>query len=255
VTPYYDRDGITLYLGDCREILPQLERDGADLLMLDPAYGETKLSWDLRDLSFIDLADPLLKETGSMWCFGSMRMFLEEGAQLLERWRFAQDIVWEKQNGTNSADDRFKRVHESACHFWRRRTPWETVYKKVVTTPDAVANQMRRKQRPPHWGSIGEHTYVSEDGGPRLARSVFHVANCHGYAVHPTQKPLDILRPLLEHSCPPGGLVVDPTCGSGSTLVEAKRLGMRAIGIEAVEQHCESAARRCGQELALGVRA
>jgi site-specific DNA-methyltransferase (adenine-specific) len=253
--PYYESDGIVLYHGDCREVLPQLQRDRFDLILADPNYGETKLAWDVRDLRWLDLAEPTLRESGSMWCFGTLRLFMAQASALLATWNLAQDVIWEKHNGSNFVDDRFKRVHEQPAHFYRRRTPWEVIYKKPVTTPDATARQVRRKRRPPHLGSIGEAHYIAHDGGPRLARSVLYVRSCHGYADHPCQKPLGILCPLIEYSCPPGGELIDPTCGSGSALVAAKQMGRRAVGIEICEADCEKAARRLTQALPLGATA
>ena len=80
-------------------------------------------------------------------------------------------------------------------------------------------------------------------------QSVVDVPNCHGYAEHPTQKPLGIIDPLLRYSCPVYGIVLAPFCGSGSELVQAKRLGMRGVGIEIEEKYCEIAAKRLSQEV------
>lgn len=63
---------------------------------------------------------------------------------------------------------------------------------------------------------------------------------------HPTPKPRRVIAGLLTRL--PAGVVVDPFMGSGTTLVEAKRLGRKAIGIEREERYCEIAARRLGQE-------
>ena len=78
-------------------------------------------------------------------------------------------------------------------------------------------------------------------------RSVLAVRSCHGYAVHPTQKPVGILHPLIEFSVPVSGIVLDPFAGSGSTLVAAREAGRRAIGIEVQERYCEIAAKRLAQ--------
>ena len=65
--------------------------------------------------------------------------------------------------------------------------------------------------------------------------------------IHPTEKPVGILDPLITYACPLGGLVVDPFAGSGSTLDAARCSGRRAVGIEADERYIELAARRLSQ--------
>jgi site-specific DNA-methyltransferase (adenine-specific) len=144
--------------------------------------------------------------------------------------RYAQDIVWEKQNGTGFHNDRFRRVHEHAVQFYRGQ--WAEVFKAPQFTMDATAKTVRRKTGPTHTGHIEAGHYVSEDGGPRLQTSVLYVPNEHGKAVHPTQKPLAILSPLLRYSVPPGGVVIDPFLGSGSTGIAAEMLGMQWAGCE-----------------------
>jgi site-specific DNA-methyltransferase (adenine-specific) len=62
--------------------------------------------------------------------------------------------------------------------------------------------------------------------------------------LHPTEKPTSLMEELIERSCPPGGLVVDPFCGSGPVLEAAQKLGRRAIGIEIEERYCAAAAAR-----------
>ncbi len=84
------------------------------------------------------------------------------------------------------------------------------------------------------------------DDGMRLVRSVIR-ARRPLRAIHPTEKPVEVLRPLIEYACPPGGLVVAPFAGSGSDLDAARRSGRRAIGVEAREDYCERAALRLSQ--------
>jgi site-specific DNA-methyltransferase (adenine-specific) len=243
--PYYTDDRVTLHLGDCRTLLDSGAVDVTDVgvVVADPPYGETSLVWDRWQAGWVDAIAGRVRRSCSLWCFGSMRMFLDRHDEFVAAgWRLAQDIVWEKHNGSSSAADRFRRVHEYALQWYRG--PWEQVWRQPVTTPDATARQVRRKARPPQWGEIGEHSYRSTDCGPRLARSVLKVRSEHGRAIHPTQKPLGIIEPLLRYSLAPGGTVLDPFAGSCSTLVAAREAGYRAIGIEADEAMCEKAAER-----------
>lgn len=240
--PYFDDGQVQLWLGDCREILPALGVK-ADLCVADPSYGETSLEWDRWPEGWLEAAAGV---TSSLWCFGSLRMYLEHGGEFKSaKWKLSQDVIWEKHNGSGFADDRFKRVHEQVSHWFRGR--WDGIYHKAPTTPDAIRHQMRRKARPTHTGDIGAASYLSEDGGPRLMRSVIYMRSMHGRALHPTEKPVGLLDPILQYACRPGGLVVDPFAGSGSTLDAARCSGRRAIGIEADERYLELAARRLSQ--------
>jgi site-specific DNA-methyltransferase (adenine-specific) len=90
--PLYDENGITVYNGDCRLIMPNLSP--VDLVLTDPLYGETSFQWDRRVSGWIQLL-PVKPET-SMWCFGSLRSFMESE---FPGWHLAQDVIWEKHNG------------------------------------------------------------------------------------------------------------------------------------------------------------
>ena len=82
-----------------------------------------------------------------------------------------------------------------------------------------------------------------------MMRSVIYARSCHGEADHPTQKPVEIVAPLLQYACPSGGLILDPFMGSGTTLVAAKQLGRRAIGIEISREYCDIAIERLAQSV------
>ena len=247
--PYLQDADLTLYCGDALEVLRELPDESVDCCVTDPPYGDTSLGWDRRVDGWPELVARVLKPGGSVWCFGSFRFFMEHGAAAFAAagFTYAQEIVWEKQNGSSFHADRFRRVHEFAVQWYRGA--WENVWTSPVTTPDAVARSVvrRNKRRPPHMGDIGPSTYQSEDGGPRLERSVIRVRNCHGYAEHETQKPEGILRPLIAYSCPPGGVVLDPFAGSGSTGIAARQVGRSALLVELSPDYCAKAAKRLAQ--------
>jgi site-specific DNA-methyltransferase (adenine-specific) len=242
VEAYYRDEQVTLYLGDCREVVPALGLT-VDCVVTDPPYGETSLDWDAWPTGWLRAVSPASR---SLWCFGSMRMFGFNWDQFLASgWAFSQDVVWEKHNGSGFAADRFKRVHEHAVHWYRGL--WGDLYHETPTTADATARQVRRKARPAHTGYVEESSYTSEDGGPRLMRSVLQVRSMHGRAIHPTEKPVGILAPLIEYACPLGGVVLDPFAGSGSTAEAARLTGRLSVLVEVDERYCEAIAKRLSQ--------
>jgi site-specific DNA-methyltransferase (adenine-specific) len=242
MTPYYADDSVTLYLGDMRQVLPGLDTV-ADCVIADPPYGETALAWDRWPDGW---PDALLESARSMWCFGSMRMFLDRRDEF-GAWRLSQDAVMRKPLGTSFAADRLVRVHEHALHWYRG--PWGDIRHEVPRINVGVRRHGPHKQGragADHLGRVGYHG-TWEDDGTRLTQSVIDVPGMRGHAIHPTEKPGAILRPLIEYACPPGGLVLDPFAGSGSTAVAARLTGRRAVLIEADERYCEVIARRLAQ--------
>lgn len=242
--PYYIDDTVALYVGDMREVLPALGIT-ADCIVADPPYGgETSLAWDRWPEGWLETA---AAHTGSLWCFGSMRMFLTHAPEFAAAgWKLSQDIVWEKHNGSGFAADRFKRVHETVTHWYQG--PWSSVHHD---TPREASNDPSDKYQRrgvvagiDHTGKIGPH---NNRNSFRLVRSVIKGRSLHGRAIHPTQKPTGLLSLLTTYACPPGGLVIDPFAGSASTLVAARETGRRAIGIEADPAMAAQAARRLAQ--------
>jgi site-specific DNA-methyltransferase (adenine-specific) len=240
---HYEDEFVTLYQGDYRDGLDLFADMRADAVITDPPYGETALEWDRWPSGWVD---DMASIADVLWCFGSFRMF-HDNASEFAAWKFSQDLVWEKHNGSSLAADRFRRVHELAVLWYRG--DWSAIHHVVPVTADATARTVRRKAKPAHHqGERGASTFRSEDGGPRMMRSVLKVRSEHGRAVHPTQKPLGIMAPLIEYSVPRGGLVVDPFAGSGTTAIAARQAGRRCIAFEARADYADAAAERLSQQ-------
>jgi site-specific DNA-methyltransferase (adenine-specific) len=246
--PYFTDGQVSLFVGDCREILPALGLE-ADLVLADPPYGgEVSYTWDHWQDGWLAVAATASR---SLWCFGSMRMFLEHGGEFAAaKWKLSQDLIWEKQNGTGFADDRFKRVHECVTHWYRG--DWRDICHVAPKTEVAWRTAANSGQgQPPHLGTIGGRRW--SDDGTRIARSVQRIPNMwRKNPIHPTQKPVELLDLLISYGCPPRGLIIDPFAGSGSTLEAARCSGRRAIGIEGNERYAEKAARRLSQTTLFG---
>jgi site-specific DNA-methyltransferase (adenine-specific) len=243
--PYFTDGAVTLYLGKMEEVLPLLGQ--FDCAVTDPPYGETSLAWDRWPDGWPSL---VAEHTRSMWCFGSLRMFLDRRDEFTG-WLLSQDVVWEKHTGSGFATDRFRRVHEHALHWYRGG--WSEVHHEAPRVPSQRPNRGRAvlgRTKPTHTGDVASKGW--EDDGTRLQTSVVYAPSMHGVAIHPTEKPVGILDPLIRYACPPGGTVLDPFAGSASTLVAARDSGRHAIGIERHEPYAERAALRLQQQSLFG---
>jgi site-specific DNA-methyltransferase (adenine-specific) len=239
MTPYYQDDHVTLYHGDMREILPALGLT-FDACLTDPPYGETPLEWD----RWVDGWPALVaKCTSSMWCFGSMRMFGRHWSELASSWTYGHDVVWNKGRSGGRTRDRFRRSHESAVHWYRGL--WSDIYVEPqrIAYDGADSRHGYRGRQQEHMGDIATHSWV--DTGTRLMLSVIEAPTMWRRGqVHPMEKSPEILAPLMEYSVPLDGLVLDPFAGSASTLLAARSLGRRSVGIEYGEAYCAKAAER-----------
>src|SRR5258708_5604831 len=104
---------VRILTGDCRDVLAGLPAESVHCVVADPPYGETSLAWDRAVAGWVAAIDRVLAPTGSMWVFGSLRSFMEAArTDEMRGWSVAQDIIWEKHNGSNAFADRFRRVHE-----------------------------------------------------------------------------------------------------------------------------------------------
>lgn len=209
MTPYYDQDGITIYHGDCRDVMPHL--GSFDLLLTDPPYGMDyqsawRIDWQRKEKIKGDNEFP-------MWVFDWEPTI---AALFWCRWDNLRDlpkpksfIVWDKmKHSMGDLKHEFGRQWEAVAFYPKQNH-------KFTRRPTDV---IRSPRIPPH------------------------------DLLHPAEKPLGAIRPLIDcHGT--AETIVDPFCGSGSTLYAAKLEGRKAIGIEVEEKYCEIAANRLSQKV------
>jgi site-specific DNA-methyltransferase (adenine-specific) len=258
--PYYEDDVVTLFHGDCRDLLPALDLDLCAAIC-DPPYAETSARWDQWPTGWVEAVTAALPPTASLWCFGSMRTHLEHAHEFFASgWKFGQDgwfdtselltselLLWEKHNGPGPGRrDRLTKVHEIALHWYRGKWgelnhEWDRLAR---TGPDKGTVRRSGTRDAPHQNGHRSSTYV--DDGTRQARSVIHVKapSIRFQRRHPDEKPLQIVLPLAKEAGRPGQTLLDPTAGAGTTGIAARMLGMRAVLIESEEAMCETAALR-----------
>ena len=211
--PYYEDGAVTIYHGDCREIIPGLP-DADCVLVTDPPYGiahsSNRPGAPLRGSQIANdestaVRDAILAEWSGRPAivFGSCRV---TSPPLPIR----AVLVWDKGGHVGMGD---------------LDLPWKQ-----------------------NW----EHVYISGPGFVgRRGTGVLRfnaLAPWAGEYTHPHEKPIELMRELVG-KCAPLATILDPFAGSGTTLRAAKDLGRRAIGIELEERYCQVAAERCAQEV------
>lgn len=235
--PYYSDDMVTLYMGDCIEVMAEMPERSIDAVLTDPPYssgGRRENARSIRKSMTRAVEDEdwirgdamstngftyLLRLCGIEW-----RRVLVQGGHALVfiDWRMAAHLasaletadlrqhpilVWDKKHFGMGVV--FRNQHEFIVHM--------------------TVGQPREPQR--------------RDVGNVLSFSAVRDGD------HPTEKPEPLLRTLLSVVAAPGGTVLDPFAGSGSGLLAARSLGCKAIGVEADERYCEIIAKRLAQDV------
>lgn len=211
-TPYYhDADnGITIYHGDCREILLTLDLSEVAAMVTDPPYGTQLLAGGYgrqqRHTIANDCDTSARDEVLSQWggpalVFGSPRMPEPPG-------QWDHRLVWDK------------------CEPGMNGGPWRYTHECIFVRGEG-------------WVRLGGSSfsilrYPTRNGAV-------------GRGVHPHRKPVPLMIALVAAA--PAGAIVDPFMGAGSTLRAAKDLGRPAIGIELEERYCEAAVESIAQEV------
>ena len=210
-TPYYSDESVTLYLGDCREITEWL---AADVLVTDPPYGIGYESNRNRDKRNAKIGRPVRGDATTADRDAIIAAWGDRPALVFGKW------TCERPSGT------------------RARLIWD---KRVQGTGDLSIP----------WGPADEEIYVLGAGfvGKRSGNVIsaqMLMSNDASRPDHPTPKPVGLMEALIAKTV---GIVSDPFSGSGSTLIAAKNLGRRAIGVEVEERYCELIAKRLSQDV------
>jgi DNA modification methylase len=211
VTPYYDADGITLYCADCRDVLPTIAPGSVDLVLTDPPYG---MRWDGRVTVGPNTTGRGAKITRH---YGATISGDDEPFDPAPFLHFPDVIRW----GFRHFSDR---VPPGSILVWLKR--YDSGFGSFLSDADTA------------WMKGGHGVYCHRDMSLSLENN---------NRLHPTQKPVGLMRWILDRWSKPGDLILDPYMGSGPIARACADLGRRYIGIEVEERYCEIAARRLSQ--------
>lgn len=247
------REDITLWHGDCLELMGQVEDQSIDMILCDLPYGTTACKWD-SVIPFEPLwahYKRIIKPRGAVVLTGS-QPFTSILVMSNPDW-FKYEWIWEKSSAGGFLDAKFRplKSHENAVVFSpagcsNGSNPAMT-YNPQMT--DGKPYVMHRE------GLIGTQTSRSNVqrsnaiyDGKRYPKSVLRFSHDKG-GLHPTQKPVDLFAYLIRIYTNEGETVLDNCSGSGTTGIAAIRTGRKAILIEKEREYFEIGCKRVAEEL------
>jgi site-specific DNA-methyltransferase (adenine-specific) len=220
MTPYYEQSGVTIYHGDCREVVSYVPRDAA--LISDPPYG---MNADTDSTRFTGGEAPSNRIDG-------------DGRE------------WERIVGDDEPFDpapwlSYPRVILWGSNHYAQRLPRGTTLVWIKKHDHLFGTFLSDGEIA--WMKGGHGVYAFRRSFPPPSRIAEGVDG--RTAAHPTQKPIALMEWCIDKAgVPIGGLIFDPFMGSGTTLVAARLAGRHAIGCDVIERYCEIAAKRLQQE-------
>ena len=221
-----------LYNEDCLEVMPTLETNSVDMVLVDLPYGQTAMAWDIiidLDKMWIEL-ERICKPNANILFFCTTKF----GYQLIkskEKWFRSDCVVWEKSTaqGFLSAKKMVLRKHEMVYLFGKPSASGKTYNPQKTTGHKPGFRAGHTFKNESIYGQTSAPSYTND--GSRYPTSVQKFA-CDKKKVHQTQKPVAMCEWLVKTYSNELDVVMDFTMGSGSTGVACKNTKRNFIGIE-----------------------
>jgi site-specific DNA-methyltransferase (adenine-specific) len=225
-----------------------------NLILCDLPYAETGNKWDFPvDPKELWLQyERIIKDDGAIVLTGTFKFGIQLYLQAPHLYKY--DWIWEKDNGTNvvAANHQPLRVHENVFVFGKRAVTFTPRGRYMKYNPQKTEGNPYRcvsgKQSSNWKGGTVENFETNNESGLRHPRTVQKFIRDKD-KLHPTQKPVALFEFLIKSYTDEGDLVLDNTCGSGTTGVAAKNTNRNCILVEKEKEYCEIAAKRTGFEI------
>jgi site-specific DNA-methyltransferase (adenine-specific) len=238
-----DVSGSALFNADCMDILPLIPDKSVQLILADLPYGTTACKWD----SIIDLDllwkqyKRIIKDNGAIILTASQPFTTKLISSNYEMFRY--EWIWEKTLFSNFAlvKKQPAKLHENILVFYKK----QPIYNPQMQEGKPYTDKPRKRTMGVINDAIGIKKAI-DNKGERYPSSVQKFSNGNNKTEHPTQKPLELMKYLINTYSNEKDMVLDNTMGSGTTCVAAKELNRKFIGIEKDANYYEIACQRCG---------
>lgn len=234
---------IELYNEDCMETMSRIETGSVDLMLTDPPYGVTQNEWDLAPNLPVMWAEweRILKPNGA-WIFFAQQPFCAD-LIVSRRGFFKYDLIWEKDriSGFLNGKKMPLRSHEHMMVFYRQ-LPTYNPQTWRGKPQHSIGNKEGTRPNQTNYGGF-DYDNSKEGNEEKLPRSVWYSPKPHP-PVHPTQKPVDLIRELIRTYSNPGELIFDGYSGSGTTAHACIMEQRDFIGSELNKEYFDKAQER-----------
>lgn len=235
--PYFETGGVTLYCGDCREVIPALNVDGIELMIADPPYSRVRDdAWDrITPDDLIQLLDEVIMSAGKRMKTNSSAYFFcwppfsdRLTGLLRRRTSFLGHLVWAKRLANGSMTGFAARQNVRMLRKYFTETE-RILFAEINSCPDRMSYPRRTfKAMKSRYTDLWYYPPVGSSSRLRI---------------HNCQKPLGLLSDMMTISSEPGAVILDPFAGACASGIAAIGTGRTAILIEREESNCEKGAK------------
>jgi len=253
---FYETENGILYCDEAIKTMSKFPENVFDAIITDPPYGVTACNWDAV-IPFEDMWRELKrirKDITPILLFGTEPF--SSYLRMSNTKEYKYDWYWEKDKGTGvgfSHKQPLRKI-ENICVFYKKQPKYDwkgeelkKPYKHILSIKHKGAFNMSCDKN------------IDENGNRQYAiythktkhNLIYFPRDCakNIETFHPTQKPLALMEYLIKTYTNEGDLILDFTCGSGTTLVACEKLNRKWVGIEISKEYCEITKQRIEEEL------
>lgn len=226
----------SIIFGDCLEQMKNIEDGSVDMILCDLPYGTTHNQWDtvIPPDKLWEQYNRIIKSNGAILLFGQDKFTATMMLSNSKMHRY--NIIWDKhlKSGFLNAKKMPLRQHEDIMVFYKNPPVYNP--QKIPGAKNHSKGNCENKTADNAYSNrcYGDFKVLPSDvSGMKYPSSIWSFtkpAAC--VAIHPTEKPIELLRYAIRTYSNPGDLILDNCCGSGSTLIAAALEGRNYIGID-----------------------
>jgi len=235
---------IDLRLGNCLELMREIEDNSIDAIITDPPYGTTACKWDsvINFELMWEQLNRIIKPNGAIVLFGSEPFSSALRMSNIKDYRY--DLIWNKIRaaGFLNANRMPLKQHENISLFYKKLPTYNP--QKYIDKPYDKTKYNGKDMKENVLGSYVSKS--SKNNGERFPKSILKFSQnwSRQQQIHPTQKPILLMEYLIKTYTNENETVLDFTMGSGSTMVACQNTNRNGIGIEMDEGYFEIAQNR-----------